>query len=64
MVGIEVRRFSPSGVLTGILPMPVSQPSSCVFGADGTLYVTSARSGLSDGQLASGRARVDLRDTD
>ena len=51
--GSEVRRFSPTGVLTGILPMPVSQPSSCVFGADGTLYVTSARSGLSDGQLAS-----------
>lgn len=51
--GWQVRRLSPSGELLAIVPMPVSQPSSCAFGADGTLYITSARSGLDAEQLAS-----------
>lgn len=38
----EVRRFDPAGRLVGVVPLPVSQPSSCAFGPDGTLYVTSA----------------------
>jgi sugar lactone lactonase YvrE len=50
--GSQIRRYSPAGDLTEIVPMPVPQPSSCVFGADGTLYITSARAGLSDEQLA------------
>jgi len=33
--------------------MPVTQPSSCAFGPDGTLYITSARAGLSPEQLAA-----------
>jgi sugar lactone lactonase YvrE len=33
--------------------MPVSQPSSCAFGPGGVLYITSARAGLTAGQLAS-----------
>jgi sugar lactone lactonase YvrE len=33
--------------------MPVTQPSSCTFGPDGTLYITSARNGLSPEELAS-----------
>jgi sugar lactone lactonase YvrE len=51
--GAEVRRFDPTGKLTGIIPMPVSQPASCAFGPDGTLYITSARDGLSPKDLAS-----------
>ncbi len=46
--GSEVRRFDSAGRLTGIVPLPVSQPSSCAFGADGTLYITSARNGVED----------------
>lgn len=50
--GWQVRRISPTGELLAIVPMPVSQPSSCAFGSDGTLYITSARSGLDAEQLA------------
>jgi sugar lactone lactonase YvrE len=48
-----VRRYSPDGELMETLELPVSQVSSCIFGdADlGTLYVTSARTGLDDAQL-------------
>ena len=31
--------------------MPVTQPSSCAFGDDGTLYITSARNGLTAEEL-------------
>jgi hypothetical protein len=31
---------------------PVSEPPNCAFGADGTLYITSATAGLSDAELA------------
>ena len=47
----EVHRYNSQGRKVAVVPMPVSQPSSCAFGDDGTLYVTSARSGLSDDQL-------------
>lgn len=48
----EVRRSSPSGELIAVIPMPVSQPSSCAFGPDGTLYITSARDMLTPEELA------------
>ena len=51
--GSEVRRISPAGELVAIVPVPVAQPSSCAFGDDGTLYITSARAGLSDDDLAT-----------
>ena len=51
--GHEVRRYSADGVLVATVPMPVAQPSSCAFGADGTLYITSARAGLSDDDLVA-----------
>lgn len=50
--GSVVQRFSPEGVLIGECRMPVTQPSSCAFAADGTLYITSARAGLSDEGLS------------
>jgi sugar lactone lactonase YvrE len=34
-----------------VVPMPVKQPSSCAFGDDGTLYITSASAGLSEEEL-------------
>jgi sugar lactone lactonase YvrE len=49
--GSSVVRISPTGKLIGRVPMPVSQPSSCAWAADGTLVITSARSGLSEEQL-------------
>jgi sugar lactone lactonase YvrE len=51
--GSEVRRIDPGGDVIATVPMPVSQPSSCAFGDDGTLYITSARAGLSDEDLAA-----------
>jgi sugar lactone lactonase YvrE len=47
----EVRRISPSGEVIAVVPMPVKQPSSCAFGDDGTLYITSASAGLSEEEL-------------
>ncbi|MBK3562328.1 SMP-30/gluconolactonase/LRE family protein [Streptomyces sp. MBT62] len=44
--GREVRRYDPTGRVVGLVPVPVLQPTSCAFGADGRLYITSARNGL------------------
>jgi sugar lactone lactonase YvrE len=49
--GSTIRRYSPAGELIGVAPLPVSQPSSCIFGDDGTLFITSARHGLSADRL-------------
>ena len=49
--GAQVLRVDRRGQVTGRVPMPCSQPSSCAFGADGTLYITSAASGLDADQL-------------
>lgn len=38
----EVRRYDPVGRPVSVVTLPVSQPSSCAFGPDGTLYITSA----------------------
>lgn len=51
--GGQVRRYDPAGHQLAVAPMPVSQPSSCAFGPGGVLYITSARSGLTAGQLAA-----------
>lgn len=50
--GAEVRRYSPRGELLDRVAMPVEKPSSCCFGDDGTLYVTSASADLTDVELA------------
>lgn len=47
----KVIRLSPDGRTLGVIDMPVSQPSSCCFGPDGYLYVTSARNGLGEAAL-------------
>ncbi len=48
--GGEVHRYSPDGDLLARVPVPVDQPSSCAFGDDGTLYITSAAAGLTPAQ--------------
>ena len=50
--GSRVVRISPQGQIIAEHHFPVAQPSSCAFGADGTLYVTSARKGISESDLA------------
>jgi len=51
--GSVVQRYSPDGVLLGECRLPVSQPSSCAFAADGTLVITSARAGLTGSDLSA-----------
>lgn len=50
--GGEVRRYRPGGELIARVPLPVDQPSSCAFGDDGTLYITTATSDMSETKLA------------
>ena len=47
-----LRRIDPDGKLMATIPMSVSQPTSCAFGAGTDLYVTSDRTGLNSAQLA------------
>ena len=51
--GSRIVRYTPDGEIDRIVETPVSQPTKCAFGGPGlaTLYVTSAREGLSEAQL-------------
>jgi L-arabinonolactonase len=42
--GSKIVRYAPNGLVDMVIPMPVSQPSSCAFGGEDmtTLFVTSA----------------------
>ncbi len=53
--GGAVRRYAADGALDAVVALPVTNPTSPVFGGDrlGTLYVTSARHRLTDQQLAA-----------
>src|SRR5215471_15467341 len=53
--GGALRRFTPSGRQAGVLPVPVSRPTSCAFGGPdmGELYVTTASIGLSEAERAA-----------
>lgn len=52
--GSGVSRFSPEGELLAKLDVPASNVTSCVFAGDDleSLYITTARTGLSDQELA------------
>jgi sugar lactone lactonase YvrE len=51
--GGVLRRLAPDGSQDAVLPVPVSQPTSCAFGGPGMgdLYVTSASVGLTEAEL-------------
>jgi sugar lactone lactonase YvrE len=49
--GSRVIQISPQGTIIEAHHFPVAQPSSCAFGSDGTLFVTSARAGISEAEL-------------
>jgi sugar lactone lactonase YvrE len=49
--GSRVTKISPSGKILEEHYFPVTQPASCAFGSDGTLFVTSARAGISKSDL-------------
>lgn len=52
--GWAVRRYTPDGELEREIKLPTAQITSCAFGGHelDELYITSARVGLSDGDLA------------
>jgi sugar lactone lactonase YvrE len=50
--GWQVVRLDPGGNVIARAPVPVAQPSSCALTADGALYITSARAGLTPAELA------------
>jgi sugar lactone lactonase YvrE len=52
--GGVLRRLAPDGTQDAVVPVPVSQPTSCAFGGPGMtdLYITSARKGLTEAELA------------
>lgn len=53
--GWRLERYDPEGSLERVVMMPVQRPTSVAFGGDDLdqLYVTSARIGLTDGELKS-----------
>jgi sugar lactone lactonase YvrE len=53
--GGALRRLTPDGEPDAVLPVPVSQPTSCAFGGPdfADLYITTARVGLTEAQLAA-----------
>jgi sugar lactone lactonase YvrE len=53
--GSALRRFTPDGQPDAVLPVPVSQPTSCAFGGPdlADLYITTASVGLTEAQLAA-----------
>jgi sugar lactone lactonase YvrE len=53
--GAAVRRYDADGTLDEVVDLPVTNPTSPVFGGADlrTLYLTSARHGLTDEQLAA-----------
>jgi sugar lactone lactonase YvrE len=52
--GSRIVRYAPDGSVDRVVPLPVEQPTSCVFGGSNlsTLFITSAREGLSEEALA------------
>jgi sugar lactone lactonase YvrE len=53
--GGAVRRYDEAGGLDAVIPLPVTNPTSPVFGGPDlrTMYLTSARKGLSNEQLTT-----------
>ena len=52
--GGEIRRYDPEGALVETVHLPVERPTSCAFGGPdrSSLFITTARNGLDEDQLA------------
>lgn len=52
--GWKITRYTPDGAIEREIMLPVQRPTSCIFGGEAmrTLYITSARAGLDNLQLA------------
>jgi len=52
--GGAILRIRPDGQIDRVLSLPIPRPTSCAFGGPDlkTLFVTSAKNGLTPGQLA------------
>lgn len=63
--GSAIARIAPDGSLERLIPVPVPRPTSCAFGSDGrTLFVTTARIGLTNEQIVCAPASVALLEVD
>lgn len=63
--GSAIARIAPDGSLERLIPLPVPRPTSCAFGGGGrTLFVTTARIGLTDARIASAPASGSLLELD
>jgi len=53
--GAKITRFDPQGKVERVIPLPVTQPTSCCFGGKNLteLYITSAWDGLSNVERGS-----------
>ncbi|WP_231626575.1 SMP-30/gluconolactonase/LRE family protein [Streptomyces apocyni] len=58
--GGHLRRYTPRGTLDRTVELPVRRPTACAFGGAGLrdLYITTARTGLSDPHPLSGSVLV------
>ncbi|MFF8609813.1 SMP-30/gluconolactonase/LRE family protein [Streptomyces sp. NPDC015346] len=58
--GGQLRRYTPRGALDRIVDLPVSRPTACAFGGPALrdLYVTTARTGLTDPSPPAGSLLV------
>ncbi|MEU6882137.1 SMP-30/gluconolactonase/LRE family protein [Streptomyces sp. NPDC046712] len=58
--GGQLRRYTPRGALDRTVPLPVPRPTACAFGGPGLrdLYITTARTGLTDPSPLSGSLLV------
>lgn len=54
--GWRLTRYAPDGRVDRVVPLPVQRPTCCAFGGPGldVLYVTSARTRLTEAELARG----------
>jgi sugar lactone lactonase YvrE len=59
--GARISRFTPGGNVDRVIPMPVSQPTSCAFAGENLdrLFVTSAAIGVDGEELAGGLFEID-----